>query len=137
VVGDGDTVGIAAEVADDLLGPAEGALCINNPILTKQRSEEGCKAFRFIQMLDRSGTSQQLLLKSTPEPSDKLSSKYFAESLNGQEERVSRVNPPFPVRRDPAASNHAVDVRMITIVERLTAAQLMWRFVPKCFPDTS
>jgi putative transposase/transposase-like zinc-binding protein len=25
----------------------------------------------------------------------------------------------------------------MTIVERLTAAQLMWRFVPKCFPDTS
>ena len=65
VVGDGDTVGIAAEVADDLLGPAEGGLCINNPILTKQCSEEGSKAFRFGQMLDRSGTSQQVLLKST------------------------------------------------------------------------
>jgi Putative transposase/Transposase zinc-binding domain len=25
----------------------------------------------------------------------------------------------------------------MTIVERLTAAQMMWRFVPKCFPDTS
>jgi hypothetical protein len=25
----------------------------------------------------------------------------------------------------------------MTIVERVTAAQLMWRFVPKCFPDTS
>jgi Putative transposase/Transposase zinc-binding domain len=25
----------------------------------------------------------------------------------------------------------------MTIVERLTAAQLKWRFVPKCFPDTS
>src|SRR5438477_107913 len=25
----------------------------------------------------------------------------------------------------------------MTIVERVTAAQLMWRFVPKCFSDTS
>jgi hypothetical protein len=47
-----------------------------------------------------------------PESGDKLSTKYFAESLNGQEERVPRVNPPFPVRRDTAARNHAVNVRM-------------------------
>src|SRR5262249_17356952 len=36
VVGDSDTVSIAAEVTDDLVGPAEGGLGINNPILTKQ-----------------------------------------------------------------------------------------------------
>jgi Putative transposase len=26
---------------------------------------------------------------------------------------------------------------MMTILERVTAAQLMWRFLPQCFPDTS
>jgi hypothetical protein len=58
VIGDGDTVGIAAEVADDLLRPAEGGFGINNPVLTKQCSQESGEAFRLGQMLDRSGTGQ-------------------------------------------------------------------------------
>jgi hypothetical protein len=45
VIGKGNTVGIAAEVADDLLRAAESGLGINNPILTKQRSKETGEAF--------------------------------------------------------------------------------------------
>ena len=35
MVGDGDSVGIAPEVADHLLGSTEGWFGINNPVLTK------------------------------------------------------------------------------------------------------
>jgi hypothetical protein len=112
VVGDGDAVSVAAEVTDDLLRPAEGGLGIHNPILTKQHSKESGEVFRLGQVLSRSGTSQPVLSKSPPESGDKLSTEYLAESPNGQEERVSRVNPPFPVRRDPTARNHAVNVGM-------------------------
>ena len=112
VVGDGDAMGIAAEVTNDLLRPAEGGLGIHNPILTKQRSKESGEVFRLCQVLNRSGTSQPVLSKSPSESGDKLSTEYFAESPNGQEERVLRMNPAFSVRRDPTARNHAVNVGM-------------------------
>ena len=45
MVRDGDTMSITAEIADNLFRPAEGGLGINNPILTKQCSEERPKYF--------------------------------------------------------------------------------------------
>ena len=52
VVGDGDTMSITTEIADDLFRAAEGWLGINNPILTKQCSEERSEVFRFGQVVD-------------------------------------------------------------------------------------
>jgi len=66
VIGDRNTVGIAAEVADDLFGAAKSGLGINNPIVTKQRSKECCEAFWGSQVLDRSGAGQQFLAMSPP-----------------------------------------------------------------------
>jgi hypothetical protein len=84
VVGDGDTMSITAEIADDLFWPAKGGLCINNPILPKQRSEKGGEVFRFRQMVDRSGAGQPFLAMSAAESGDELSTKHFSESFDGQ-----------------------------------------------------
>ena len=84
VVGDGDTMSVTTEIADDLFRPAEGGLGINNPILPKQRSEERCEVFGVRQMVDRSGAGQPLLVMSAAESGDELSTKNFGESFDGQ-----------------------------------------------------
>jgi len=84
VVGDGDPMSITAEIADDLFRPAEGGLGINNPILSKQRSEEGRKVFRLRQMVDRSRAGQLFLVMSAAESGDELSTKHFGKSFDGQ-----------------------------------------------------
>ena len=84
VVGDGDTMSITTEIADDLFRPAEGGFGINNPILTKQRSEERSEVFRFRQVVDRSGAGQPFLVMSATESGDELSTKNFGESFDGQ-----------------------------------------------------
>src|SRR5262249_16512918 len=112
VVGDGDTMSITAEIADDLFRPAEGGFGINNPILPKQRSEEHREVFRFRQMVDRSGAGQPFLVMSGAEAVDELSTKNFGESFDGQQERGFRVNPAFLIRRDSASRNDAVNVGM-------------------------
>ena len=58
VVGDGDTVGVAPEVADHVLGTAEGGLGIDDPVLVKQRSEKRREALGLFQVLNRSGANQ-------------------------------------------------------------------------------
>ena len=99
VVGDGDTVGVAPEVTDHLLGAAEGGLGIDDPVLAEQRSEKCREALWLFQVLDRSSTSQPLFPMSSPESIDKLSPENLAERLNGQEERVERMDPSLSVWR--------------------------------------
>jgi hypothetical protein len=84
VVGDGDTMSVAAEIADDLFRPSEGRLGENNPILTKQRSEERREVFWVRQMVDRSGAGQPFLAMSAAESGEELSTKNFRESFDGQ-----------------------------------------------------
>ena len=93
VVGDGDTVSVAPEVTDHLLRAAEGGLGIDDPVLAKQRSEKRREALWLFQVLDRSGANQLFLPISAPESIDKLSPEDLAERLNGQEERVQRMDP--------------------------------------------
>lgn len=88
VVRDGNTVGVAPEVTDHLLRAAESGLGIDDPVLTKQRSEKSREAVGLFQMLNRSGANQLFLPISAPESIDKLSPEDLAERLNGQEERV-------------------------------------------------
>ena len=93
VVGDGDTVGVAPEVADHLLGAAEGGFGIDDPVPTKQRSEKCGEALGLFQVLNRAGANQLFLPISAPKSIDKLSPEDLAERLNGQEERVQRMDP--------------------------------------------
>lgn len=93
VVRDGDTMGVAPEVTDHLLGAAEGGLGIDDPVLAKESPEKRRDALWLFQVLDRSGANQLFLPVSAPQSIDKLSPEDLAERLNGQEERVERMEP--------------------------------------------
>ena len=40
VIGDGDAMRVAGQVLQDMFGPAEGRLGVDDPVLTEQRSQE-------------------------------------------------------------------------------------------------
>jgi len=84
MVRDGNTMSITAEIAEDLFRAAEGGFGINNPILTKQCSEERREVFRLRQMVERSGAGQPFLVMSAAESGDELSTKHFGESFDGE-----------------------------------------------------
>ena len=45
MVGDGDAMGVAGEIAEDMMGTAEGWFGIDHPWLTEQRAQESAKGF--------------------------------------------------------------------------------------------
>jgi hypothetical protein len=45
VVGEGDAVGVAGEVAEDMMGTAEGWFGIDDPVLTEQGAQESAEGF--------------------------------------------------------------------------------------------
>ena len=82
MIGDGDAMGIAAEVTQHLLGTAEGGLCINNPFLPEQRSQESGEALRLGQVLDRAGEGQTALpVQASFNPSTNLPRKTLLRTL--------------------------------------------------------
>jgi len=47
VVGDRDAVGVGAEIAQSVFRSAEGRLGVDDPVVTEQEPEPGCKGPRF------------------------------------------------------------------------------------------
>ena len=52
MVGDGDAVGIASEIVQNMLGTAEGWLGIDDPVLAKELSEKFSKVTRLDKTLE-------------------------------------------------------------------------------------
>ncbi len=46
MVGYGDSMGVAAEIFEDLFRPAERAFAVHNPVLTVEFADEGTKGLR-------------------------------------------------------------------------------------------
>ena len=45
MVGDGDAMSVAGEIAEDMMGTAEGWFGIDDPVLTEQRAQESAEGF--------------------------------------------------------------------------------------------
>src|SRR5512140_1284306 len=90
MIGDRDTVRVAAEVAESMLGAAEGTFGIDDPVLAEQLPEPGAERF---------GISEELELPMETEPpsgegdfqaGEKLAAKHAAEYFHRKEERIAR-----------------------------------------------
>ena len=82
VIGDRDAVRIASEVANDLLGPAECRLRVDNPVLPEQGSQQCGKRLWFTEMLDRPGKLQTFSPKSPTQSLDELSTEDLPEDFH-------------------------------------------------------
>jgi hypothetical protein len=58
MIGNGDPVGVAGEVAQDMLGATEGRFEIDDPVLPKQGAQEGGEGWRLTEGLERSRESK-------------------------------------------------------------------------------
>ena len=90
MIGDGDAVGVACQVVEDILGSAEGRFEVNHPVLTEQgrRKAEGWRVRRRGRRLPgkrRIGVDERLCFQAF----NKLAAKDAAEHEDGQEEMVA------------------------------------------------
>jgi hypothetical protein len=93
MVGDGDTVGVTAEILEHILGAAEGWLGVDDPVFAKQRSQPGGEESGLREERQIPGKVQLAKLKSRLETGDELTAKHTPEYLNGEKEARARSNP--------------------------------------------
>ena len=64
VVGNGNTMGVAGEIAEHMMRTAERWLGVDDPVLTEQWTQEGTEGLFDFQRLERSGEGELVLLES-------------------------------------------------------------------------
>lgn len=103
MVRDRDPVGIPPEVAKDVLGPVEGWLGVNHPLLCVKTSEEGCEVLRC--------SLEALLLVGFVQKREELPSEQPGHDLCGEEEPSLRGDPRSLTQTSPG--DDAVKVGMV------------------------
>ncbi len=85
-VGNGNPVGVAGQILEDLLGSAKWTLGMDHPLLVFEFSKEPVEFRRLPKPGERAGKAQFLLAIGAAEQSQNGAAEACAEHLAGQEE---------------------------------------------------
>jgi hypothetical protein len=85
-VGDSHAMGVCAEIAQGMLGTTEGALGVDDPVVTEQGSQPSREDARLGKVQECSVEVKIAGMKGGLQSSDELAAKDAAEYLDGQKE---------------------------------------------------
>jgi hypothetical protein len=111
-VGDGDAMGVCAEIAQYMFRSSEGPLGVNDPVVAEQYSQPCGEGARMSQ---RQKFAVKLKLTSTEcvaKPGNEVAAEYAAEHADGKEEGATGGDPAWVIWSETAGGDHAVDMRM-------------------------
>jgi hypothetical protein len=113
LVGDGDAMGVAGQVVENMVGTTEGRLGIDDPVLVAEFPEEVAEGLRQGELLKRSMKLEPVVLEQLTELVTELLAEDLAECLDGQKESARRIDPTRTVRSKTASGNDVMDVGMM------------------------
>jgi hypothetical protein len=105
-------VGIASQVFEDRVGPAEGRLGVDHPLRTSGLGEESVEGWAMSQGLKRSMEAEPFVLEGLVEEGQELAPKEAAQDPHGKKEVRGGGYPSRPIGGQAAGGHHAVDVGM-------------------------
>src|ERR1700722_8792340 len=112
MVRDGNAMGVASQIMQHMLGPAEGRLGIDDPVLTIERAQEDGESLLVVKWHALTEEAQLIAGKEAAQPGNELAAEDTAEHLDRQQKSGTRRDPARVVCRESTAGHHAVDVRM-------------------------
>ena len=86
MVGDGDAMGVAGEVVENMFGTAEGRLGIDDPVFSAELSKPLAEAIRRGKLVEGVVELEPVLLEQLTEFVRELPAEDPAEHLDGEEE---------------------------------------------------
>src|SRR5437879_2974376 len=104
MVGDGDAVGIAAEILQDVLGSAEGRFGVDDPVFAEERTQPSREELGMGKRCEFSGQVQLTAFEGRLQTGDELATKHAPQYSNGKEEAWMGSN---PAHRGTRARRHA------------------------------
>jgi hypothetical protein len=111
-VGDGDAVGIAGKVGEDLGGSGKGSLGIDDPVRFGSSAQESGKGGRGLERSELAGESELVFFKGSFEASQELSPEDPTENVDRQKELRSAGNPSAMIGGESSSRDYAMQVGM-------------------------
>jgi hypothetical protein len=112
MVGDGNTMSVAAEILQDVLGSAEGWFGVNDPIFAEERTQPGREELGMGKRCEFSAQVQLTAFEGRLQTGDELATKHAPQYSNGKEEAWMRSNPAGVIVVESTGGNDAVDMGM-------------------------
>jgi hypothetical protein len=112
-VGDRDAVSVAGEIGEHGLRSGEGFLGVDDPLGAAQRRERGVEDALVGERIEIAEEGQAAGLMQGRESLEKEAAEQAGEDAHGQEETGPAGDPARPVRRQAAAGDDDVDMRMM------------------------
>jgi hypothetical protein len=85
MVGDGDAVGVAGQVVENMFGATEGWLGVDHPVLPAEFEEEVAECARQGELLERDMELEPVVFEQFIKPCPEPAAEASAECLDGQE----------------------------------------------------
>src|SRR5437868_8149875 len=112
MVGDGNTMGIAAEILQDVLGSAEWRFGVDDPIFAEERTQPSREELGMGKRCEFSGQVQLTAFEGRLQTGDELATKHAPQYSNGKEEAWMGSNPADVIAGESTGGNDTVDMRM-------------------------
>ena len=112
-VRDADAMGVRAEVAERVLGSAEGTLGVDDPVVTEQDSEPCSEAAWFRERCEVAVELQLAFTERRLETGEELAAEDASEHLDRKEEGAARADPAGVIRCQSASGDDAVNMGMV------------------------
>ena len=113
MIGNGHAVRVAPQIAQGMLGAAEGTLGVNDPIGTEQTAQQRGESTGLMQMRKLTVKAEFTGGVQYAKASNELAAEYAAKNLDWQEEVIRCRNPAGVVWGEAAGWDYAVDMRMM------------------------
>src|SRR5664280_2208523 len=111
-VGDSDTMGVGAQIAQHMFRPTEGAFGVDDPVMAEQYAQPCCEGTRLGQGQEVAVELDDASMEGAAESGDELAAEDTAEHADGQKEGVPGGDPAGVIRRQTTGGQYAVDMGM-------------------------
>src|SRR5437868_15326492 len=108
MIGDGDAMGVAAEILQHVFGSAEGWFGVDDPIFAEQWTQPGSEELGMGKGCEFSGKVQLTALEGRLQAGDELATKHAPQHGDGEEEAWMGSNPAGVIAGESAGGNDAV-----------------------------
>lgn len=112
VVGDGDTVGVRAEIPQDMLRSSERSLAVDDPVVAKQLSEPGGEDLGLGEELEVAMEAELALGESALQSGHELAAKHPTQHFVGKKKRAASCDPARVLGGQTAGREYAMDMGM-------------------------
>jgi hypothetical protein len=112
MVGDGDAMGVAAQILEHILGATERWFGVDHPVLSEQWPQPGSEDLGLSEECQIARKAKLAVLEGGLESGDELAAKNAPQHRDGKKEARATWNPASVIEREPTGGDDAMDMGM-------------------------